>query len=454
MISRVMLLTLLGAGFLPAQFNLFLVQNGKDVASSDQTYGFGSKPVGGAVTLEFHLRNTGADAILIGLQLTSADFQFIPSPPPVPQTVPAGTALDLMVQFTPSQPGPAAAGLIANGAQLAMFSGNGLTSVTVSLAGGSPVPSPLDFGSVERGKTAAYQIVVSNGTGGSAVINVDTTNAAFTVKPATPQFPLDAGAQVSLEIDFTPSADGPQQGNLEINQLVYPLTGVGIDPPFPPPQLELDSVSYTSSQQGKLTVQLAAPSLATGTGEVHIDFNPGDASANADSAIQFLSTGTRTATFDVKQGDTVAHFGAGTSATFQTGTTAGNIVFTVKLGFFISTKTLTIAPAVVAFDSSQAQRTSAGLDLRLDAFDNTRSTSSMTFTFFDQSGAPLSPGAITIDASGALGQFFASSDMGGVFSLHAFFPVNGNPAQVASVEVKMTNSSGPAQTASLPFTTP
>jgi hypothetical protein len=150
----------------------------------------------------------------------------------------------------------------------------------------------------------------------------------------------------------------------------------------------------------------------------------------------------------------VAHFGSDTSATFQTGTTAGNIVFTVKLGFFVSTKTLTIAPAVVGFDSSQAQRTSAGLDLRLAAFDNTRSTSSMTFTFFDQGGNSLPPGAISVDASGALGQFFASSDLGGVFGLHAFFPVNGNPAEVGAVEVKMTNSSGTAQTARLPFTTP
>jgi hypothetical protein len=109
---------------------------------------------------------------------------------------------------------------------------------------------------------------------------------------------------------------------------------------------------------------------------------------------------------------------------------------------------------VVSLDSSQAQRTSAGLDLRLDAFDNTRSASSMTFTFFDQKGTPLPPGAITVDASAALRQFFASSDRGGVFSLHAFFPVNGNPNQVASVEVEMTNSSGTAQTARLPFTTP
>jgi hypothetical protein len=307
---------------------------------------------------------------------------------------------------------------------------------------------------VERGKTAAYQIVVTNGTGGSVLVHVDTTNAVFSVKPSVTQFPMDAGAQLSLEIDFVPTVNGPQQGALEINQLVYQLTGVGIDPPFPPPQIELDKASYASSQQGKLTVQLAVPSQATGTGEVDIDVNPADTSANTDSGIQFLSTGNRTVTFSVNQGDTVGHFGSDTSATFQTGTTAGNLVFTVKLGFFANTKTLTIAPAVVGFDTSQAQRTSAGLDLRLDDFDNTRSTSSMTFTFFDQGGTPLAPGAITVDESAALGQFFAGSDLGGVFGMHAFFPVNGNPAQVASVEVKMTNSSGTAQTGRLPFTTP
>lgn len=150
MISRLMLLVLLSAGFLPAQFNLFLVENGTEVAIPNQPYSFGTKAVGGAVTVEFHLRNTGTDAVLTDLQLTSPDFVFIPSPPSMPQTVPAGTAVDLMVQFSPSQPGPATANLIANGAQLATFNGTGLASVAVSLQGGSPIPTPIDFGSVER----------------------------------------------------------------------------------------------------------------------------------------------------------------------------------------------------------------------------------------------------------------------------------------------------------------
>ena len=454
MIRRLLLFSLLGAWSLPAQLVLFLVQGGQEVASSDQTYGFGTKPVGGVVNLEFHLRNTGADVVLTDLSLSSADFLFIPSAPSLPQTVAAGTALDLMVQFRPSQPGPATADFNANGIQLAAFTGTGLASVTVTMADGSPLPSPLDFGSVERGKTGTRSITITNSEGQDVVVNIGTRDPAFQLKPATSPVPVAAGATITLEIDFVPTVDGPQQSALLVNQLVFPLTGTGIDPPFPPPEIDLDRPDLASAQQGKLTVRLASPSQATGTGEVDMDFNPRGAGANTDSGIQFLSTGTRTVTFSVNQGDTVAHFGSDSSVTFQTGTTAGNILFTVKLGYFATTKTVAIAPALVGVDSSQAQRTSAGLDLRLSAFDNTRSTTSMTFTFFDQNGTTLPPGAITVDASSALGTFFASSDLGGAFSLHAFFPVNGNPKQVDSVQVQIVNSAGTAQTDRLPFTTP
>jgi hypothetical protein len=199
-------------------------------------------------------------------------------------------------------------------------------------------------------------------------------------------------------------------------------------------------------------VNLGSVSQATTTGQVNIDVHPGTANANADSGILFLPTGGRTATFSITPGDTVAHFGSEDSVAFQTGTTAGDIVFTVKLGDATEQSTLTIPPAIVGLDATRAQRTSGGLDLRITGFDNTRTASKITFTFFDQGGTRLSPGAITVDGSAAFQQFFASSDLGGVFALHAFIPVMGNPAQVAAVEVQITNAAGTAQTSRLRFT--
>jgi hypothetical protein len=77
----------------------------------------------------------------------------------------------------------------------------------------------------------------------------------------------------------------------------------------------------------------------------------------------------------------------------------------------------------------------------------------MTFTFFDQSASALSPGAITVESSAAFQHFFGGSDLGGVFGLHAFFPVHGNPAQVDSVQIEIVNSAGTLQTGKVRFTT-
>jgi hypothetical protein len=59
---------------------------------------------------------------------------------------------------------------------------------------------------------------------------------------------------------------------------------------------------------------------------------------------------------------------------------------------------------------------------------------------------------MTLDNTAAFQQFFAASDLGGLFALQAFFPVNGNPAQVDSVEVKIVNSAGTAKTEKVLFT--
>jgi hypothetical protein len=285
-------------------------------------------------------------------------------------------------------------------------------------------------------------------------VNVGTRDAAFQLNPSTSPISLTAGGSAVLEIDFVPTTNGSQPSALLVDQQVFPLNGVGTDPPFPPPAIEIEPAALASSQQGKLTVRLNTASLASGTGEVDIHIVPRSATANSDSGILFLPSGSRTATFQVNQGDVIGHFGSDDSTVFQTGTTAGDLIFTVKLGNFVGRQKLTLPPAVVGVDSSKAQRTSAGLDLVLNAFDNTRSASEMTFTFFDQNGTTLPPGPIAVDGSGAFVQFFGSSDLGGVFKMHAFFPVTGNPNQVGSVEVDITNSAGTARTARLQFTTP
>ncbi len=457
MIRRLLLLASLGACTLTAQLSLFVVEGNSEGLVPGQ-YGFGTVSMGDVRDIAFRLRNTGAAATpLTVLSLAGTDFTFV-NPPAVPQTVTARAAIDFTVRYAPTQPS-SSANFSADGVS-AIFSGRALSAATISLDDGSGTLRPLmadaviDFGSTVRGSTVTRRIVLANPSTSEkfSIHNAVALGAAFHLKRDPLPFVLAPGASANMELDFTPKSNGPQNGTFEIEQRSFHLTGTGADPAAPIPSISLDIPKPLSSQQGKLTVHLGSVSQATTTGEVDIDIQSSTANASADRGILFLATGSRTVTFNLAQGDTVAHFGAEDSADFQTGTTAGDIVFTVKLGDWTVKSTLTIAPAVVGIDSSKAQRTSAGLDLRISGFDNTRTVSKITFTFFDPGGKALSPGAITVDSSAAFQQFFSSSDLGGLFALHAFIPVMGNPAQVDSMEVKIVNSAGAAQTGRLRFT--
>ena len=457
MMRRLLLLALLGAGSVPAQLSLFVVQGDSEAPINGQ-YGFGTVSMGDVRDIPFRLRNTGNSTTpLTILSLAGVDFSFV-NPPAVPQDVAGGAAVDFTVRYAPSSPSSSAT-FTADGVS-AVFYGSALSAGTVSLDDGSDAlhvlmaNAVIDFGSAVRGSTVTRHIVVANPstTDKISIGNVVALGAAFHLTRDPLPTVLAPGASTTMRLDFTPLTNGVQQGTLEIDQRSFHLTGTAVDPAAPLPSIALDLPQPVSAQQGKLTVKLGSVSLATTTGEVDIDIHPSTANANTDGGIQFLSTGSRTAKFDIRPGDTLAHFGADDNIAFQTGTTAGDIVFTVKLGDATEQSTLTIAPAVVGLDATQAQHTSAGINLSLTGFDNTRTASKITFTCFDQGGATLNPGAITLDASAAFQQFFASSDLGGVFALHAFIPVIGKSAQVAAVEVQITNGAGTAQTSRLRVT--
>jgi hypothetical protein len=162
-------------------------------------------------------------------------------------------------------------------------------------------------------------------------------------------------------------------------------------------------------------------------------------------------SGGRTATFTVSPGDTQGHFGAQLTAPFQTGTTAGTLVFTVQLGGVTAQQTITILPASVGIASVQGVRSAAGVQVQVTGFDNTHSAGVLTFTFFDAAGNTVAPGAIRADATASFASYFQNSGLGGSFLLTAIFPVTGNPSQVGAFQVQIANSVGTAQTARTVF---
>jgi hypothetical protein len=60
---------------------------------------------------------------------------------------------------------------------------------------------------------------------------------------------------------------------------------------------------------------------------------------------------------------------------------------------------------------------------------------------------PPSPIQATADFAG----FFQNSYLGGLFLLQAVFPVNGDPSQIATFTVQMTNAAGDSSTGRTSF---
>ncbi len=464
MMQRLLFLVCLGAGCLPAQLQLFYVQGAYQAPITVPQYSFGTVSAFDSRDVQFRLTNTGSAAtplttLSVGVPFSILGFDLTT----LPLSVSPGASVNFTVSFAPTAPGQFSSTLAADGVSLTL-TGTALSGVAVSVSTGSGPPAQLqagtaiDFGSETRGSTLTQQVVVSNPLQNTitvqnvAVINLQGT--AFTLEPVGLPISLAAGTSATLSIDFSPISDGPQQGALEIDQLSVPLTGIGTDPPFPQAVMTFSNKSASSSQQDSLSVTLATPSPSNGTGQIQMSFQPGSPNANPDNAIQFLSTGSQIAPFSVNQGDPAGYFGTANSAAFQTGTTAGVITFTLTLGAVTATQTLTVGPEIANIASGQAQITSGGLNVQFEGFDNTRSASTITFTFRDASGATLGGGAIAVNTAAAFQQFFSSSDEGGVFALDAFFPVaSGNSNQVSSVQIQVANAAGTTPTTTLNFTT-
>ena len=166
----------------------------------------------------------------------------------------------------------------------------------------------------------------------------------------------------------------------------------------------------------------------------------------SDPALQFLASGQRTISFTVAEGDDVARFDGRPDTEFQTGTTAGSVVLTVKLGPYTESLTMDVPIAPVVVDTTRATRTPAGIEVRTTCFDTSRSATRLAFTFFDRQARVVAPGAIQVDGSQAFRQYFLTTDFGGMFTLLAVFPVRGDASQIGTVEIELINSLGATST--------
>jgi hypothetical protein len=440
-----------------AQLQLMVVDQGVE-RSAGVTFDVGATAVGDAIDFSFRIRNTGtAAANLQTLSVSGTGFTLL-NKPSLPFSVPAGSAVNFVIRFQPAAYGAYSANLAFNSSSTILRGGT-VAAATVALVQGALVTTlhagdSIDFGRVERGARSMRRMRLEN------LTTVKLTVASIAVEgsgyrgPAGVAVPLtlDPKATAECDVTFEPASAGTFDGVLRVDSRTFLLRGTGAEPPLPRPSVELGSTAPASSQQVPLAIRFASVSPTSGTGELRVELRPAS-STGADPAVLFPATGNRFATFTVKEGENVARFNGQTSLLFQTGTTAGTLVFTAKLGDYTETASANIAPATVGLDSVRGARGGGSLEVQIVGYDNTRSLSKLAFTFYDKSSKAVPPGQIAVDVTTTFRSYFDASqkEVGGVFLLRAVFPITGDASGIGSVDVELTNSAGAASASRVQF---
>jgi hypothetical protein len=413
-----------------AQFQLYVV-NGQNEAVAPALYDLGSIYSDETATAHFRLRNTTTmPAMVTLLDVAGAGFHL--APPALPWSLAPQAALDFTVTFQAASTGSYSAALRSDGVSILL---------TASVCPRLTLSGPLDFGTVVRGSSTSQIFTITNGIAQVLIvpaIAVQGADYALEGVPPSGQALLPQQSVV-FTIRFAPRTAGPSQGSLAFGDRTYPLTGAGADPPLPKPFLTIDLDRIASAQQGTVVIRFDTPVMTAASGSLVLDFR-----GPADPTIAFAAGG-RAATFNVVPGDTDVRI------PFQTGTTAGTLAFTVRLGPVTDQLNLPISAAPVGVALGQGTRKTSTVELAITGFDNTRTLGTLSVMFYDVGANSLTPGGIRTDASADFVRYFATSDAGGAFVLHAVFPVSGDVSRIASCDVTLTNSAGSTKVPRITF---
>lgn len=405
----------------------------------------------------FRARNAGeASARLETLGVAGAGFS-LGSGPALPVTVPGGGAVEFSLRFEPGAPGAYSAVLAVNSTTLIVRAAAAPGPMLwleddgrrVKLAAGATV----DFGALEAGGTRTRRFLVENpGPNAAAIVELAVSGAAFRGPVGiAPPLELAPGKGSGFEVVFQPGGAGREEGRLSLNGRVFRLAGEGLEPPLPKPRIVLDPAAPRSGQQVRVAIRLDSAAGTATQGELRVRLEPAAAGTPDDPAVGFLSPAGRVVPFTVEPGAEAARLAGRGEIELQTGTTAGKLILTARLGPHSEEAAVTLAPLPAAIETVRAARGAGGLELNVTGFDNTRSAARLAFTFYDREGRVLEPGTIAVEAGAEFRRYFEGSSMGGVFALRAVFPVSGDAGRVAGVEVEIANSVGTARAARVSF---
>ena len=337
----------------------------------------------------------------------------------------------------------------------------------------------VDFGTVPVGtpNTVTFQLA-NNGPGRLVLTRLAVDGAAFQVGRTPVGVVLSLGQSVEFTITFTPlTAGAARLGELWVQtagqpRAEYDLAGTGagqaagtfVEPraeaapaatpeatptptPTPAPAWPRATVlgqpALASGEQSTISIQFEAPLPANGAGTLTMDHTGG-----GDTQRGFILpdvNGTfapSQVSFTLAAGESVARFMGHPGIVFQTGSTAGTLTFTAALGdrTQLASQSFAILPALVGIDLVLLEAAANGVLVTVDGFDNTRTASALSFTFYDSTNHQIGQ-PILVDAAAQFRSYFPNAGTG-LFGLKQAFNVTGDATAIGSVAVSVTNSQG------------
>ena len=343
-------------------------------------YQVGGAPVGDRVDTVFRVRNTSQTALVIRtLTLAGAAFSIF-GQPSLPHTLAPGLNMDFTVRFSPRDYGSYSANLSVNGIGAAV---DGLVDGRSRVVGRRepnclPVPRlTLVWLSAAR-QLRRHSISRTRPLSGSSYkLPLSAASNSEWAQDLPLPIELAPHASVDFNVVFAPVASGVFEGSLVIDGRSFRLTAAAHEPPFPKPAILVDLPSPTSGQQGRVSVQFGQASRAIGTRQAQDGVSSLD-NARArrrgrDASCEAIASNG----FEVAEGATIPV----SEMTFQTGTTAGTIVFIAEVGGWTATSSVDIGPEQVHIDKVRASKNGSMLEVEITGFDNTRTLNQLAFTF-------------------------------------------------------------------------
>ncbi len=429
---------------------------------------FGSVSTSSTSSLTFTLANQTSSPVAtptVALQSTNVfgSSAFSLDASKLPATLPANGSGTFTITFAPGQTDQATANLVV-GPNTYGIVGTGIVvtdidALQISYADDTGVrtnpqaATPISFGQVIPGDSGAtLHFTISNPQTSFNAVTLTTlglTGSAYSlsVAPALP-VTIQPNSSITFSITFNATSSGTFTGTLAIGTRIFNLTGLSVVSPVPTLSLQVSQSPLTSAQQVNLTVQASAPSKVDAIGQLAMTFTPSVNGVTDDPSIVFLATGGRDLQVTLASGSQTATYNSQSAIGFQTGTTAGTIMFTLT---FPNTPPVTqsysITPATIHISNATALRQDPNLVIAIDGFDNTYTAGQLAFTFYDLNGNKINSTPMSVDATSNFHQYFYTSNpAGGSFAMQASFPVTGDVTKIGSVSVVLTNSAGQSNT--------